>query len=409
MKAVLPVAGNGTRMAPIGVTTPKALIPVLNKPLIEWTFEALAKNGITEVVVITSAGKFGTMIKDHVEKLHDAYPFKISIAVQEQQLGTAHVVQQAKDFFDENEEFIHLYGDDLYGPENIAAVMRATGLAVVGKEVTDPEKWGIFATNENGNLVSVVEKPTEYVGNLANIGCMKLNSKVFQLYDQLQISIRGEYEITDTVQLLAEEQPVTVIPAPDYWIPIGYPWHILEATDQLLPLKEAKVEGEVAETAVLHGNITLPKSSKVLAGSYLEGNILIGENVTIGPNARIRGNAVLGDDVLIGFGVDVARSVIGARTHLAHLAYVGDSIIGEDCNISGGCVVANFRHDAAVVETPVKGVMTSTGRTKFGAVLGNGVKLGVNTSIYPGRKIWPGLTTKPGQVVERDLSEMSTS
>ncbi len=410
MKAVLPVAGNGTRMAPIGVTTPKALIPVLNKPLIEWTLEALAENGIDEVIVITSAGKFGSMIRDHVEKLQDGrYPFKISIVVQEQQLGTAHVIQMAKDFFAEDEEFIHLYGDDLYGAGNIAEVKNADGLAVVGKEVTDPEKWGIFATNEDNNLVSVVEKPSEYVGNLANIGCMKLSGKVFEIYNSLQISVRGEYEITDSLQLLAEQQPVKVIPASDYWIPIGYPWHILEAADQLLPLREAKVEGDVAETAVLNGNITVPKSSKILPGCYLEGNILVGENVTIGPNARVRGNTVLGDDVLIGFGVDVARSMIGARSHVAHLAYIGDSILGEDCNVSGGCVVANFRHDAQIIHTPVKGVMTSTGRSKFGTVLGNGVKLGVNTSIYPGRKIWPGLTTKPGQVVDRDLSDITTN
>lgn len=405
MKAVLPVAGNGTRMAPIGVTTPKALISVLNKPLIEWTLDALQENGIDEVIVITSAGKFGTMIKNHVEKLHEKYNLRLHIAVQEQQLGTAHVVQMAKDFFEPGEEFVHLYGDDLYGPGNIAEVLRADGLAVVGKEVTDPEKWGIFSTNENGNLVSVVEKPKEYVGNLANIGCMKLNYKVFDLYDQLQISVRGEYEITDTLQLIAEQQPVKVIPAPDYWIPIGYPWHILEATDQLLPLMEAKVEGEVAGTAVINGSIILPKSSKILPGCYLEGNVLIGENAVIGPNARIRGNSVVGNDAVIGFGVDIARSVIGNRTRVAHLNYVGDSVLGEDCNLSAGCVVANFRHDAKVVETPVKGVMTSTGRTKFGAVLGDGVKLGVNTSIYPGRKIWPGQITRPGQIVDRDLAE----
>lgn len=408
MKAILPVAGNGTRMFPLGMTTPKALMPILNKPLIEWTLESLVANDISEVVIIISAGKFGTLIKEYVEKniiSSKRLPLKIHFSVQEQQLGTAHVLQQAVDFIGQDEEFVFVYGDDLYGKDNIAAVASADGLAVVGNEVSDPEKWGIFATDDAGRLVGVVEKPQEFVGNLANIGCMKLSGKIFSYYAKLQISVRGEYELTDSLEMLAKDVPIAVIKAPDYWIPIGYPWHILDATEHFMPLQSSNIEGEVAPGATQKGILILPKSSSILPGCYLDGNILVGENVTIGPNARIRGNTVLGDSSHVGFGVDLKNSIIGENSMIPHLSIVADSIIGKNCNISGGSVIANLRHDNKDVQTPIKGVMTSTQRRKFGAVIGDNVKLGIQTSIYPGRKIGPNLTTKPGQVVDRDLVE----
>ena len=408
MKALLPVAGNGTRMYPLGVTTPKALIRILNKPLIEWTLQALVENGVDDVVIVTSAGTFGSLIKDYVEQeivAKQKYPLKISLIVQEQQLGTAHVIHVAKDSFAENEDFLFLYGDDLYGPKNIAAVLAAPNLAVIGKEVTDPEKWGIFQANEAGDLLNVVEKPAEFVGNLANIGCMKLNSRIFKLYNQLEISVRGEYEITDSLQLLAKQEKITVIAAPDYWIPIGYPWHILEATEYFLQLQTSTIDGEVDSSVHQAGTLVLPKSSKILADCHLEGNILIGENVTIGPGARIRGSTVIGNNSHVGFSVEVKNCVLGENVHIAHLAYLGDSIIGDDVNIAGGSMIANWRHDDQPIATPIKGQMVSTDRKKFGAVIGAHVRLGVNTSVYPGRKIWPNLSTRPGQIVDKDLTQ----
>lgn len=408
MKAVLPVAGNGTRMYPLGVTTPKALIPILNKPLIEWTLEAIKQIGIEEVVIVTSAGTFGTLISEYVEqhiKGQSSVPTHIHIVTQEQQLGTAHVIQQAKDYFDKDEEFVFLYGDDLYGKGNIAAVLQSPGLAVVGKEVEDPEKWGIFACNEAGALTKVVEKPQEYVGNLASIGCMKLSSRIFEVYDQVNISVRGEYEITDSLQLLAAQSEIAVIKAPDYWIPIGYPWHILDATEAFLAEQESSIQGTVAANTYQSGSLVLPKSSTILPGCYLEGNILVGEHVTIGPNARIRGNTVIGNHSVIGFGVDLKNSVVGESCKIPHLSYVGDTVMGKNCRVSAGAMIANRRHDRAVIATPIKGIMTPTGRTRFGSILGDNVRLGINSSVYPGRKIWPNIATRPGQVVDRDLAE----
>lgn len=408
MKAILPVAGSGTRMYPLGITTPKCLIKILNKPVLEWSLEALEGTQIDEVIIVVSAGTFGQTIREYVEEKIIAphkYSFTIKLGIQEQQLGTAHVVQMAKDFFEPGEQFLFMYGDDLYGPETINQTLSTSELAVVGMKVTDPEKWGIFQADENNNLMNVIEKPDTFVGDLANIGCMKLNTRVFELFDQLSVSVRGEYELTDSLQLLAQETTVKVLPTLDYWIPIGYPWHILDATEYFLPLLESKIEGRVEDNVIIKGNLVLPESSRILEGSIIEGNILVGNNVIIGPNAHIRGNTTIGNDSFIGFGVELKNSVVGERCRLPHLSYIGDSVIGDDVNIAGGCMIANFRHDGATVQTPIKGKMVDTQRRKLGCILGDGVKLGVNTSVYPGRKIWPHLTTRPGQIVDKDLTE----
>jgi len=404
MKALLPVAGNGTRMYPLGLTTPKCLVPILNKPLLQWSIESLTQNGITEIVLVINAGEFGQKIQDFVKQSFSKN-VKITFATQQEQLGTAHVIQMAKDFFAKDEEFVFLYGDDLYGPANIAAVLQIKGLAVTGSPVKDPEKWGIFQTDEQNNLVQVVEKPEKPIGNLANIGCMKLNARVFEIFSQLKPSPRGEYELTESLNILAKETPIQVLQASDYWIPIGYPWHILEATELLAPKIESKIEGTVEENVQIKGKVVLPKSSTIKSGTYIEGNLVIGENTTLGPNAYIRGDTSVGNNCKVGFSVELKNSVVGNYTHIPHLSYIGDSVLGEHINFAGGSLVANFRHDGKTVQTPVKGQMVETHRVKFGTVIGDNVMLGAATKIYPGRKIWPGKTTLPGQIVDKDITE----
>jgi UDP-N-acetylglucosamine diphosphorylase/glucosamine-1-phosphate N-acetyltransferase len=402
MKALLPVAGNGTRMYPLGVTTPKCLITVLNKPLMVWTLEGLAAAGVDEVVLVVSAGVFGQRIRQFAESIK-MNGLKISIAVQEQQLGTAHVVQVARDFFSPGEEFIFVYGDDLYGPENLKLVASARGSVVLGQQVTDPEKWGIFQADESGTLISVVEKPQKFVGDLANIGCMRLPYRIFELYDQLKVSERGEIELTDSLQLLAQETTVQVMATKDYWIPIGYPWHILEATEHFLPLITDSREGTIEEDVHIEGKVRLPATSRIKAGTRIEGNVVVGEHTTIGPNAFLRGAVCVGDHTRIGFCTEVKNSVIGNQTRISHQSYVADSLIGNEVNLAVGTLCANWRHDDSEIKTPIKGKLTGTGRNKFGAVIGDGVHTGIGTKIYPGRKIWPGKTTKPGEIVEKDI------
>ena len=96
-------------------------------------------------------------------------------------------------------------------------------------------------------------------------------------------------------------------------------------------------------------------------------------------------------------------SIIGDNTSIGHLTYVGDSVIGDNVNFGAGTIIANLRLDKANIKSYVNKELIDTGRKKLGAIIGDNVKLAINTSIYPGRKIWPEKTTLPGEIVKKDV------
>ena len=101
--------------------------------------------------------------------------------------------------------------------------------------------------------------------------------------------------------------------------------------------------------------------------------------------------------------MELKHSILLDKTNVGHLSYVGDSVLGEKVNFGAGTIISNLRHDGRPHRSMVAGELIDTGRRKFGAIIGDGVHTGIHTSIYPGRKIWPGLTTRPAAVVDRDL------
>jgi bifunctional UDP-N-acetylglucosamine pyrophosphorylase/glucosamine-1-phosphate N-acetyltransferase len=141
----------------------------------------------------------------------------------------------------------------------------------------------------------------------------------------------------------------------------------------------------------------------------LEGDIVIGNGCIIGPSAYLRGPVVIGNNCKVKFTAEIKNSLLLDETQVPHSAYIGDSILGKQVNVGWGSVTANLRHDRKNIQTLIKEQLIDTGLSKFGAVIGDGVKLGVRTIIYPGRKIWPYQTTLPGQIVDQDIKPKLTN
>jgi len=185
---------------------------------------------------------------------------------------------------------------------------------------------------------------------------------------------------------------------------IRYPWDILRANEQFVAaLSDQRLHGDVHPLAVIEGIIHLGKGSRILPGVFIEGNVIIGENCKIGPNCYLRGNTSIGDSCHIGQSVEIKNCLILAHTNVGHLSYIGDSILGERVNLGAGTTVSNLRHDGRNHRSMVRGELIDTGRRKFGTVIGDRVHTGIQTSIYPGRKLWPDTSTRPGEVVQHDL------
>lgn len=161
----------------------------------------------------------------------------------------------------------------------------------------------------------------------------------------------------------------------------------------------ADVRGTVHPLAVVEGVLQLGEGSRILPGTVVEGHVRIGRHCKIGPNAYLRGNVCIGDNCVIGNAVEVKSSIIGSGSCVAHLSYIGDSVLGEDVNVGGGCIFSNFRHDAGEIRMPWEGELRGTGRNKLGCCIGSHSRIGCKCVILPGRVLPEATWTEPGSVV----------
>jgi carbonic anhydrase/acetyltransferase-like protein (isoleucine patch superfamily) len=186
--------------------------------------------------------------------------------------------------------------------------------------------------------------------------------------------------------------------------PVIYPWDLLRMNEEVLALMdETSLLGDVSPLASLSGVIRLGNGSRILPGTVIEGPVLIGPNSQIGPNAYIRGATSIGANCFVGNGAEVKNSIIYNNTYISRQCYVGDSIIGTHVTLGAGTCTENHRHDGRHHQSMIHGKLVNTGRLKLGAILGDGVRTGVNTSIEAGVKIGIARTTSPGTIISKDL------
>jgi bifunctional UDP-N-acetylglucosamine pyrophosphorylase/glucosamine-1-phosphate N-acetyltransferase len=187
---------------------------------------------------------------------------------------------------------------------------------------------------------------------------------------------------------------------------ILYPWDLLRVNELLVgALAENQIEGTMSDRVEIDGHLVLGAGSRILPGVYIEGNVVIGRDCKIGPNCYIRGSTAIGDNCHVGQAVEIKNCILMDHVAIGHLSYVGDSIFGSRTNLGAGTITANLRHDGSNHQSMVGSTLVDTGRRKFGAILGDNVHTGIHTSLYPGRKLWPGMGTLPGAIVRKDLRE----
>ena len=190
--------------------------------------------------------------------------------------------------------------------------------------------------------------------------------------------------------------------APTAAFDVGRPWELLEATEAVLADAERSLDGDVHPNAECRGAVVVEAGARVDAGVVVEGPAVVASGSRVGPNAYVRGHTFLGTNTHVGNSVEIKNSVVLRGADVPHLSYVGDSVVGPGANLGAGTIVANLRHDDADVRVTHDGSRVSTGRRKFGAVVGAGAKLGIGTRLNAGVTVGPDATTHPGEVLTRD-------
>lgn len=186
--------------------------------------------------------------------------------------------------------------------------------------------------------------------------------------------------------------------------PVVFPWDLLRLNEEVMAMMdETAMLGEVSPLASISGWVRVGVGSEILPGSVIEGPVLIGAHCRVGPNAYIRGATSIGARCFIGNGTEIKNSIIYNNSYISRQCYVGDSIIGTHVTLGAGTCTENHRHDGRCHTSVINGTPVNTGRIKFGAIIGDGVRTGVNTSIEAGVKIGIGRTTRPGSFVAKDM------
>ncbi len=403
MKAIVLAAGQGKRLLPFTHTRPKHMIPIAGRPLLEHLLISLRENEIKEIILVV--GYLGTQIRSY---LGDGSNFgiKIEYVTQDKIEGTASAIEVAEEYINE-EKFLVVNGDLFVSSKAVREVLSQYSNEMIVSVVPTifPERYGIVDIKDN-TIKNIIEKPSEKNANkLVNAGIYIFFKDVFRWIQRTKRSNRQEYEITATIQNMINDgftfKPA-VIDSND-WLDIGRPWDLLRALEKILK-KEALINnGDIEEGVVFTGPIGIANKTRIRSGTYIEGPVYIDSESDIGPNCYIRPYTSIGSKCRIGNACEVKNSLLFDYTHVAHLSYIGDSVIGANCNFGAGTITANLRLDDATVKVRVKDKLEDSGMRKLGAFIGDEVKTAVNVNLMPGVKIGFRAWIGPNTSVYRDV------
>ena len=363
-QAVILAAGEGQRLRPFTVNRPKAMLSIADKPMLQYVIEALAQNGIRNIVLVVGYKK--EQVFDYMGS-GEQIGVDITYVTQEKQLGTAHALAQAKPVT--GNEFLVLPGDNLVEADTIARFVSMRPEAVLIKKVADAARYGVL-TVERGVVKGIVEKPREAAGNIVNTGIYSFTRHIFDFVESV-------LDIPDAINdMIAQGHTVNALETADTWLDVVYPWDILSLNDAVLCHIQASLEGTIEANVSLNRQISVGKDTVIRANSYIVGPAVIGKGCDIGPNVCILPATSIGDNVVIAPFTEIKNSVIGDDINVGPGCIVQDSVIDKGCIIKGNFTACSGQEEVKVDD--------EYHLVSVGAMLGEGCNLGNCVVAQPG-------------------------
>jgi bifunctional UDP-N-acetylglucosamine pyrophosphorylase/glucosamine-1-phosphate N-acetyltransferase len=201
-----------------------------------------------------------------------------------------------------------------------------------------------------------------------------------------------------------EGKPIHVVPYRGAWCAIKYPWNILDGVQYFMDHTEGYISptAQISSHAVIDGKVVIGDNARVMENAVIRGPVYIGPRTIIGNSTLVRAYSHIGADCVVGFATEIKGSYIGDGCWF-HMNYVGDSVVGEHCNFGAGTITANWRFDEKPISVRVNDDSVNTGMDKFGAIIGDNCRTGINVSIMPGRKIGPNSIIGPSVYLTKDV------
>jgi glucose-1-phosphate thymidylyltransferase len=314
MKAIIPVAGAGTKLRPHTYTQPKALIPIAGKTVLAIILEQLNEAGIQDFVFIL--GYLGDKIQDYIK---DTFPhIRAEFVYQNERLGLGHAILLTREQV-QNEEIIIVLGDTIC-EYDVREIIESPVSVLALKRVDDPRNFGVAETDEEGAILKVVEKPHIPKSNMALVGIYRIKETAV-LYDCLENNLRDglkshdEFNLTDAIECMIQKG----VPFRSYkvlnWFDCGNKESLLASNSTLLK-----------------------KFGNSISEDHQFDNVIIVPPVSIGKHCEIR-NSIIGPNVSVGDHTTIAssiikESIIGSYADLFDIV-LDDSLIGSDTEVKG--------------------------------------------------------------------------
>jgi UDP-N-acetylglucosamine diphosphorylase / glucose-1-phosphate thymidylyltransferase / UDP-N-acetylgalactosamine diphosphorylase / glucosamine-1-phosphate N-acetyltransferase / galactosamine-1-phosphate N-acetyltransferase len=407
IQAVILAGGEGKRIHPLGINKPKAMFELLGKPLIQFVVENLHEAGITDLIIIIGPNQ--EQIQRHFGDGSN-FGVKIQYAFQAEPLGQANAVQQAEGLI--NSHFFVLNANDVFDPRLLQEVVARAqagqaNLALVGRKVSEPWRFGVMRFDATKRLVGVIEKPPagQEPSDVAVVGVYYFSPDIFQC---IRATPQGQTDdqFERAYQLLIDRGQAVHIEYEGLFESYKFPWNLLTINDLLL---KQKIQGQqispaakVSDKAIIGDNVVIEANVRVFEFAVVRGPAYIGAGSIIGNQAMVWGGCSFGPGCVIGFGSEIKHSIFG-RNVWTHRGYVGDSIVSDNCSFGAGTITANFRFDEKDVPVNVGEQQMSSGTDKFGVIMAEGCRTGSNSVLLPGLKIGPNSIVGPGVTLLEDL------
>lgn len=334
MKGVILSGGTGTRLRPITHTGPKQLVPVANKPVLEYAIEDLKEAGITEIgIVLGNKGR--SEIQDLVGDGSE-YGVDVTYIVQGNPLGLAHAAGCAEEFVGDD-DFVMYLGDNILN-QGIADLVESFengnyGAGIALQHVDNPQQFGIASVDADGTVRRLVEKPDDPPSNLALIGIYVFSPAVFDAIEHLEPSWRGELEITDAIQLLLDDgYEIDSHVVEGWWKDTGKPQDILEANRLVLKDTERSLNGTVEPGAEVTGQVDLAESATIEDGAVVRGPASIAEDTTIESGSYVGPYTSIGANSRVS-GTHIENTVVVGDSEFTTNGRIIDSLIGSGTEV----------------------------------------------------------------------------
>ncbi len=334
MKGLVLSGGSGTRLRPLTHTGPKQLIPVANKPVLQYVIEDLKEAGITDIgVILGNNGK-----EQVIAELKDGSQYGVRITYIEQgaPLGIAHAVQCAREFMGDDDFIVYL-GDNMLkdGVKGLVDdFMEGDYDAAISLQaVPNPQQFGVAELDGDGRVISLEEKPRVPKSNYALVGVYLFTPLIFDMIRQIKPSWRNELEITDAIQkLLDNNYKVRSHIVTGWWKDTGKPEDILEVNRLVLDELKPEMKGVVEEGASVVGRVSLGSGSIIRKGCVVRGPVVIGDNCIIEDSTYIGPYTSIGNDCTIK-GAYIESSVLMGGCRVECDSRIVDSLIGKNATI----------------------------------------------------------------------------